>query len=116
MGETNDTVGTEFTFDLTSDGCLEMNMDSLTAWTLCSEFHLPTVQPTAQPTQDPLYLKHHTTIASDMFSTPSTTTNDGASDAATAIDALTSGDFSSVPILFYIIFLVLICVICFLCV
>merc|ERR1711971_802436 len=74
------------------------------------------MQPTSEPTNPPLYLQHHSTIASDIVSTPSTTTNDGESDAANAIDAFTSGDFASVPMVFYIIILILLCVVCFLCV
>lgn len=103
-----------FTFDLTADGCLEINVDSVSdaAWTMCSEFYLPTPQPSMEPTHHPIYLVHVTEHTTDI----PTMAQPAEDDAANVMDALTSGNFDAKYMVFYIIILILICVICALCV
>merc|ERR1712242_179245 len=82
-----DNDGAMFTFDLTAEGCLEVNVASSVdpLLTLCSEFVLETSEPTPGPTSADIIEE------SEAIST----TDEGQDeDASSVLEALTSGNFN----------------------
>merc|ERR1719361_182360 len=114
-------VNSSFTLDLSAEGCLEVNVDSVSdaVWSMCSDFYTPTVEPTQDPTHQPIYtihISHHSTTPFTTAEGSGAAAGDQDDDAmGGAIDSLTSGNFDMKYMVFYIIILILVCVICALC-
>lgn len=102
--------GSAFTFDLTTAGCLEMDMvgddgESEVVWTECSEFVIPSTTSSTSST----------TTTEDVIDGPGSGTGSG-SDAASGRSATDSDDLDARFVVIYILISVLIVVVCCMCI